>query len=94
MIMSRPRQPKDSANNGEAVCQMVVPSENRTSSCESFCCTACQYAKQKRKTPDSMSKTSVIELKGLLSEGSLSPGDKVSCDQEADYNTQRASNPH
>jgi hypothetical protein len=81
MILSRPRQPKDSAKSGEIVRQMVVPSENGTSSCESFCCTACQYAKQKRKTPDSMSKTSVIELEGSLSEGSLNPGDKVSCDQ-------------
>jgi hypothetical protein len=81
MILSRPRQPKDSAKSGEIVRQMVVPSENGTSSCESFCCAACQYAKQKRKTPDSMSKTSVIELEGSLSEGSLNPGDKVSCDQ-------------
>jgi hypothetical protein len=54
MILSRPRQPKDSAKSGEIVRQMVVPSENGTLSCESFCCTACQYAKQKRKTPDSM----------------------------------------
>jgi hypothetical protein len=81
MILSKPHQPKGSASCGELVRQIVIPSENGTSSCDSFCCNACQYAKQKRKTPDSLSKTSVTALEGVLSEGSLNPGDKVSCDQ-------------
>jgi hypothetical protein len=81
MILSKPHQPKGSASRGELVRQIVTPSENGASSCDSFFCTACQYAKQKRKTPDSLSKTSVTALEGVLSEGSLNPGDKVSCDQ-------------
>jgi hypothetical protein len=81
IILSKPHQPKGSTSRGELVRQIVIPSKNGTSSCDSFCCTACQYAKQKRKTPDSLSKTSVTTLEGALSEGSLNPGDKVSCDQ-------------
>jgi hypothetical protein len=53
MILSRPRQPKHSAESGEIVPQIVIPSESGTSNCEAFCCTACLYAKQKRKTADS-----------------------------------------
>jgi hypothetical protein len=81
MILSKPRQPKGSDSRGEITRQMVVPTENGTSTCDSFCCTACQYAKQKRRTPDSMSKTSVKENEGSLSQDTLRPGDKVSCDQ-------------
>jgi hypothetical protein len=73
MILSKPHQPKGSVSRGELDRQIVIPSENGASSCDSFFCTACQYAKQKRKIPDSLSKTSVTTLEGVLSKGSLNP---------------------
>jgi hypothetical protein len=81
MILARPRQPKQAEATGELVRQMVVSSESGTSTCQTFCCTACLYAKQKRKTPDSSTETKNKDLEGLLTNGDLNPGDKVSCDQ-------------
>jgi hypothetical protein len=81
MILARPRQPKQAELTGELVRQMVIPSEIGTSSCQTFCCTACLYAKQKRKTPDSSIDMKNKDLEGLLTNGDLDPGDKVSCDQ-------------
>ena len=81
MILSKPHQPKGSLERGELVRQMVVPQQTSTTTCEKFCCVACQYAKQKRTTPDSTTVTKNQELEGALTEGDLLPGDKVSCDQ-------------
>ena len=81
MILSKPHQPKGSSERGEIVRQMVTPSQNTTTTCETFCCVACQYAKQKRTTPDSTTVIKNQELEGALTEGDLRPGDKVSCDQ-------------
>jgi hypothetical protein len=81
MILSRPRQPKHSAESGEIVPQIVTPSESGTSNCETFCCTACLYAKQKRKTADSSIEIKNKELKGALTKNDIYPGDAVSCDQ-------------
>jgi hypothetical protein len=41
----------------------------------------CLYDKQKRKTPDSSIEMKNKDLGGLLTNGNLDPGDKVSCDQ-------------
>jgi len=81
MILSRPRQPKHSAESGEIVPQIVIPSESGTSNCEAFCCTACLYAKQKRKTADSSTEIRNKELEGALTKNDIYPGDAVSCDQ-------------
>jgi hypothetical protein len=81
MILARPHQPKGSESRGEIIRQIVVPSQTNTSICQTFCCTACQYAKQKRKTPDSTVEIKNIDLEGALTRGDLNPGDKVSCDQ-------------
>jgi hypothetical protein len=81
MILAIPRQPKQAELTGELVRQMVIPSEIGTSSCQTFCCTGCLYAKQKRKTPDSSIEMKNKDLEGLLTNGDLDPGDKVSCDQ-------------
>jgi hypothetical protein len=62
MILSKPHQPKGSAERDEMVRQMVIPSQNFTTTCPSFCCVACQYAKQKRKTPDSSTEIKNNEL--------------------------------
>jgi hypothetical protein len=80
MILSKPRQPKDSKETGETIPQMVFPSVIGTTTCTSFCCESCQYAKQKRKTPDSSTEIKNTELEGALTAGDLYPGDKVSCD--------------
>jgi hypothetical protein len=81
MILSKPRQPKDSVKTGVSIPQMVFPSVIGTTTCLPFCCEACQYAKQKRRTPDSSTETKNVELEGVLTTGDLYPGDKVSCDQ-------------
>ena len=81
MILSKPHQPKGSSERGEIVRQMVIPSQSFTTTCPAFCCVACQYAKQKRTTPDSSTEIKNNELEGALTEGDLQPGDKVSCDQ-------------
>jgi hypothetical protein len=81
MILAKPRQPKNAAKTGETIPQMVVPSVVGTTTCVTFCCEACQYAKQKRKTPDSSTETKNTDLEGVLTAGDLYPGDKVSCDQ-------------
>jgi len=81
MILSKPRQPKNTAITGERIPQICVPTETGTSTCESFCCTACLYAKQKRRTPDSSTETKNKDLEGALTKDDLSPGDVVSCDQ-------------
>ena len=80
MILSKPRQPKDSAKTGEIIPQMVTPSVTGTTTSIPCCCEACQYAKQKRKNPESSKETKNIELEGVLTAGDLYPGDKVSCD--------------
>jgi hypothetical protein len=81
MILSKPRQPKEATKTGISIPQMVVPSVVGTTTCLPFCCEACQYAKQKRKTPDSSIEIKNVELEGVLTAGDLQPGDKVSCDQ-------------
>jgi hypothetical protein len=81
MILSKPRQPKKTAVTGEIVPQIVIPAETGTSTCEFFCCTACLYAKQKRKTADSSVEIKNKELEGVLTKNDLFPGDVVSCDQ-------------
>jgi hypothetical protein len=81
MILSKPQQPKGSSDRGEIIPQMVVPMKTGTTTCGICICTACQYAKQKRKTPDSSVEIKNDELEGALTAGDLYPGDKVSCDQ-------------
>jgi len=81
MILAKPQQPKDSVKTGLSIPQMVFPSVVGTTTCVPVCCEACQYAKQKRRTPDSSTETKNAELEGVLTTGDLSPGDKVSCDQ-------------
>jgi hypothetical protein len=78
MILSKPRQPKDSIKTGETIPQMVSPSITGTTTCIPCCCEACQYAKQKRRNPESSKETKNSELKGVLTAGDLYPGDKVS----------------
>jgi hypothetical protein len=62
MILSKPRQPKDSVKTGVLIPQMVFPSVVGTTTCLPFCCEACQYSKQKRRTPDSSTETKNVEL--------------------------------
>ena len=81
MILSKPRQSKHSSTTGEFIPQIVVPTETGTSTCETFCCTACLYAKQKRKTADSSTEIKNKDLEGALTKNDLFPGDVVSCDQ-------------
>jgi hypothetical protein len=80
MILAKPRQSKNSVKTGETIPQMVFPSVVGTTTCVTCCCEACQYAKQKRKTPDSSTEIKNVELEGVLTAGDLYPGDKVSCD--------------
>jgi hypothetical protein len=81
MILSRPQQPKGSDERGELVPHMVVPTKTGTTTCPICICTACQYAKQKQKTPDSSIEIKNEALEGALTAGDLYPGEKVSCDQ-------------
>jgi hypothetical protein len=81
MVLARPRQPEQAELTGELVRKMVKPSKSGTSTCQTFCCTACLYAKQKRNTPDSSIEIKRKDLEGVLTNGDLHPGDKVSCDQ-------------
>jgi hypothetical protein len=81
MILSKPRQPKLLAGTGETIPHMVVPTETGTSTCEKFCCTACLYAKQKRRTANSSVEIKHEALEGALTKNDLFPGDVVSCDQ-------------
>ena len=81
MILSKPKQPKVSKDRGELIPHMVVPTKTGTTTCSVCICTACQYAKQKRKTPDSSVEIDNVALEGALTAGDLYPGDKVSCDQ-------------
>jgi hypothetical protein len=81
MVLSKPRQPKNTAITGEIISQICVPTETGTSTCESFCCTACLYAKQKRRTPDSSTETKNKQLEGAFTKDDLLPGDVVSYDQ-------------
>jgi hypothetical protein len=66
MILSKQRQPKDSKETGETIPQMDFPSDIGTTTCISFCCESCQYAKQKRKKPDSSTEIKNTELEGAL----------------------------
>ena len=43
MILSKPRQPKNSVKTGELIPQMVSPSVIGTTTCIPCCCEACQY---------------------------------------------------
>jgi hypothetical protein len=81
MILARPHQPKGSEARGEIIRQVVIPSETETSAWQFFCCTACQYAKQKRKTVDSSVEIKNKDLEGALTRDDLNPGDKVAGDQ-------------
>ena len=81
MILARPHQPKGSSDRGEIERQMVVPSISSTSTCKQCWCTACLFAKPKRKTPDSSLKVDIPEVEGILTNKDTYPGDKVSCDQ-------------
>jgi hypothetical protein len=69
MILSRPQQPKGSDVRGDLVPHMVVPTKTGTTTCPIYICTACQYAEQKRKLPDSS-----IEIKNEALEGALKAG--------------------
>ena len=60
---------------------MVVPSISNTTTCKQCWCTACLFAKQKKKTPDSSLKVDIPEVEGILTNKDVYPGDKVSCDQ-------------
>jgi hypothetical protein len=71
MILSKPRQPKNFKESGEIVPQMVFPTVIGTTTCITFCCEACQYAKQKRKTPNSSTEIKNTELEGVLTAGDL-----------------------
>jgi hypothetical protein len=81
IILSKPQQLKGSVERGEITPHMVVPTKTGTTTCAVCICTACQYAKQKRTTPDSSIEVKNEDLEGVLTAGDLHPGDKVSCDQ-------------
>ena len=81
MILARPHQPKGSFDRGEIEHQIVVPSMSNTSTCKQCWCTACLFAKPKKKTPDSTLKVDIPKLVGVLTNKDTQPGDKVSCDQ-------------
>ena len=81
MILAKPRQPTGSFDCGEIIYQMVVPSISNTLTCKQCWCTACLFAKPKKKTPDSSLKVDIPEQEGVLTNKDTQPGDKVSCDQ-------------
>ena len=51
-ILSHPQQTKQAATDGVHRSQMIIPVNPKTSSCPTFYCTACLYAKQHCCTPD------------------------------------------
>ena len=59
---------------------MVVPSISNTSTCKQCWCTACVFAKAKKKNPDSSLKVDIPEVEGILTNKDTHPGDKVLCD--------------
>jgi hypothetical protein len=61
-------------------CQIIAPSNKKSSSCELPICEACQYAKQKRRNPPSSLKKPRTENEGALSQNILIPGQRASVD--------------
>jgi hypothetical protein len=59
--------------------RLICPSNNKSSHCQLPLCTACQYAKQKRKNPPKATVATPITTTGL-SDDTLLPGARVSVD--------------
>jgi hypothetical protein len=60
---------------------ILVPKNSTVSSCPAPLCTACQLAKQNRRTPGTEQRGTVPDTDMLLRRGHLEPGDMVSIDQ-------------
>ena len=61
-------------------CQIIKPSNNKSSNCTLPLCIACQFAKQKRRNPPSALKQARSENEGALSRNVVIPGQRVSVD--------------
>ena len=81
MILAKPHQQKGSSSCGEIERQMVIPIHSSASTCTKCLCTACLFAKAKKKIIESSVTTNLAEIEGALTQKNAQPGDKVSCDQ-------------
>ena len=70
--------------------QILKPRNPRASSCPTAMCQACQYAKQKRRQPETTKHTPINQ--GTLDANILKPGQRVSADQY--YSSVRGRLPH
>ena len=70
----------DSDNRSEHKHRLIKPSNNKSSHCKTPLCEACQYAKQKRRSPDSTKSVARPENEGTLSVDVLKAGQRVSVD--------------
>ena len=60
---------------------MVVPTVSSALICTKYWCTACLFAKAKKKSIESSVTSDLAEVEGALTNKDAQPGDKVSCDQ-------------
>ena len=81
MILAKPHQQKSFFSCGELECQMVVPTISSASTCTKCWCTACLFAKAKKKSIESLIISDPVEVEGTLTNKDAKPGDKVSCTQ-------------
>ena len=81
MILAKPHQPKGSFSRGEIIRQMVVPSNSSASTYKNFWCTACLFAKAKKKSVGASITSDLPKIEGALTNKDAQPGDRVSCDQ-------------
>ena len=92
MILSKPQQPMDSSTSGEILPQMVKSIFDGVTTCPAFRCEACQFAKQRRRSPQTERISHRDDREGALSKDNIQPGDKVSCDHY--MSTTRGRLPH
>jgi hypothetical protein len=69
-------EPKNQEEKG-----ILTPKNKKSSSCAKPLCTACQLAKQTRRTSPATNTTLNNDIAGHLSQGDLTPGQRVSMDQ-------------
>ena len=85
MILVKPHQQKGSSSREEKEHQMVVPIHSSISTCTKCWCTACLFAKAKKKNIESSVTTNLAEIEGALTNKDAQRGDKVSCDQHISH---------
>jgi len=79
-ILAKRRVTKSSIP-GSIPSQFVQPLFKEASSCPIPVCSACQYAKQRRRTPDSSIIKAVPEKEGAITSSDFHVGDRIACDQ-------------